>query len=271
MEEQFNLFGQSTCFSYLCNMKKYGLIGKKLGHSLSKEWFERMFLREGICDAEYQTYEMPSLKRLPQWVLQEGMRGLNVTIPYKEEIIALLEHADSVAEEIGAVNCVEVVGGKLIGHNTDAPAFARTLQPLLQPWHTRALVLGTGGASKAVAYALKQLGISHSFVSRTPQGQHRTICYAEALAQVADIYLIVNCTPVGMFPNTQASPWPITPCLSSKHLCYDLIYNPTKTRFLQEAELCGAHIANGLDMLERQAQLSWQIWSGGRPTPNSCP
>lgn len=243
-------------------MKKYGLIGKKLGHSLSKEWFERMFLHEGIHDAGYQLYEISSLEHLPQWVLQEGLLGFNVTIPYKEGVVTFLESMDSVAEEIGAANCVEVVQSKLVGHNTDAPAFAQTLQPLLQPWHTRALILGTGGASKAVAYALKRLGIDYSFVSRTPHNHPHAISYSEALAQVADTYLIVNCTPAGMFPHPEESPWPTAPRLGSKHLCYDLVYNPAKTRLLQEAERDGAHIANGLAMLERQAQLSWQIWSG---------
>jgi shikimate dehydrogenase len=148
----------------------------------------------------------------------------------------------------------------MIGHNTDAPAFAQTLQPLLHPWHSQALILGTGGASKAVAYALQQLGISFTFVSRTPEKHPHAISYAAALDCCSQTYLIVNCTPAGMFPDVDQSPWPNTPPLTERHLCYDLIYNPTKTRFLQQAKGCGASIVNGLAMLERQAQLSWQIW-----------
>lgn len=241
-------------------MKKYGLIGKKLGHSWSKKWFDEMFAHEDIHDAEYQLYEMPSVERLPQLVASEGIVGFNVTIPYKEEIIPLLDHLDEVAEAIGAVNCVEVLGNRMIGHNTDAPAFAKTLQPLLKPWHSRALILGTGGASKAVAYVLRQLNINYIFVSRSPQEHSHAISYAEALKQTANTYLIINCTPAGMYSNTENSPWPTTPTLSDKHLCYDLIYNPLKTQFLQTAESHGATVANGLPMLQQQALLSWHIW-----------
>ncbi len=250
-------------FEYICSMKKYGLIGKKLGHSWSKKWFEDMFLREGISDAGYQLYEMPSLEHLLQWVSQEGIYGFNVTIPYKEEIIPLLDHLDAEAEGVGAVNCVAVDGGRLIGHNTDAPAFAQTLQPLLHPWHTRALILGTGGGAKAVAFALKQLGIDYTFVSRTSQKHPNAISYAEASVQAASTFLIINCTPAGMFPNNDTSPWPTTPpTLSHRHLCYDLVYNPPQTHFLQQAQQSGAATANGLAMLQQQAQLSWQIWLG---------
>ena len=241
-------------------MKKYGLIGKKLGHSWSKDWFEKMFRQEGIRDAAYQLYELPTTDNLSQWVAQEGLLGFNVTIPYKQKVIPMMDGLDPEAEAIGAVNCVEVVGGRMIGHNTDAPAFAQTLQPLLHPWHSQALILGTGGASKAVAYALLQLGISFTFVSRTPEKHPHAISYAAALDCCSQTYLIVNCTPAGMFPDVDQSPWPNTPPLTERHLCYDLIYNPTKTRFLQQAKGCGASIVNGLAMLERQAQLSWQIW-----------
>ncbi len=241
-------------------MKKYGLIGKKLGHSWSKKWFDTMFDNTGINDAQYCLYEMPNLEGLPHWVAEEGLRGFNVTIPYKEEIIPLLDDMDEVVQAIGATNCVEVTEGRLVGHNTDAPAFEQTLRPLLRPWHTRALILGTGGASKAVAFTFRRLGIDYAFVSRSPQGRPNIIGYAEACRQVPDTFLIVNCTPVGMYPNTEASPWPTNQPFTSRHLCYDLIYNPAQTRFLQSAKVCGAAWAGGLAMLERQAQLSWNIW-----------
>ncbi len=242
-------------------MKKYGLIGGKLGHSWSKRWFDEMFAREGIADAEYQLYEMPSVENLRLWASQEKIRGFNVTIPYKKAVIPLLDATDEMASTIGAVNCVEVRGGRLIGHNTDAPAFTQILQPLLQPWHTHALVLGTGGASKAVAYALGELGIAYCFVSRSPQDHPNSISYAEAASRLKESYLIVNCTPVGMFPNVDVSPWSEASIFGNKHLCYDLIYNPAQTRFLQEAQRHGAATTNGLAMLERQAELSWQIWN----------
>jgi shikimate dehydrogenase len=244
-------------------MKKYGLIGKKLGHSWSKKWFDDMFQSQGI-QAQYCLYELPSLQGLRQWVATENLSGFNVTIPYKVEILPLLDLIDPAAQSIGAVNCVEVTGGLLIGHNTDAPAFAQTLSPLLAPWHTRALILGTGGASKAVAHALRQLGIEHTLVSRTPLAHPHTIGYSLALHEAAETYLIVNCTPVGMYPRCDASPWPSTPHLGHKHLCYDLIYNPAQTLFLQQAQQCHAAIQGGLDMLHRQAQLSWEIWEQTR-------
>ncbi len=242
-------------------MKKYGLIGKKLGHSWSKRWFEEMFAREGIADAEYRLYEMTSVDHLRLWASQEKVLGFNVTIPYKQDVIPLLDAMDEVAATIGAVNCVEVREGQLIGHNTDAPAFTQTLQPLLRPWHTHALILGTGGASKAVSYALGELGIAYCFVSRRPQDHPNSISYAQAVSRAAESCLIINCTPVGMSPHVDASPWPDAYCLNDKHLCYDLIYNPIQTRFLQEAESRGAATTNGLAMLERQAQLSWQFWN----------
>ena len=241
-------------------MIKYGLIGNPLGHSWSQQWFESMFAREGIDDGQYRPYERDSLAGLKVWVCDEGLEGFNVTIPYKETVIAHLDHLDPVAKSIGAVNCVERRGTQLIGHNTDAPAFASTLKPLLQPHHTAALILGSGGASKAVAYALKELGIDYVIVSRQPLQHPRAIGYDQARTLAASHTLIINATPVGMSPNVSASPWPHFDLLGSRHLCYDLIYNPPRTRFLTDAEARGAQICNGLAMLERQAQLSWDIW-----------
>ena len=241
-------------------MKKYGLIGKTLKHSWSPQWFQKMFADNGI-DAEYQLYELPALGNMHQWAKELGLSGFSVTIPYKEAIIPQLDELDPHAEAIGAVNCVKVVDGKLIGHNTDAPAFEETLHPLLQPWHTQGLILGTGGASKAVAHALKQQGIEYRFVSRKAENQPNTVSYNEAFALAKEWYLIVNTTPLGMFPNNALTPWPDTHMLGAKHLCYDLIYNPEETRFMLDSELCGANVQGGLPMLHRQAELAWAIWS----------
>ena len=239
-------------------MKQYGLIGKTLSHSWSRRWFEKMFEREGITDCRYSLYELPSVTRLREWVATNGISGFNVTIPYKEAVIPQLDEIDSVAEAVGAVNCVAVADGRLVGHNTDAPAFLETLQPLLQPYHRAALVLGSGGAAKAVAYALRQLGIEYLMVSRTPQQHPHAVSYDDAAGLAASHLLIINATPVGMYPDMDDTPWPYPHLLGERHLCYDLIYNPATTRFLHEAAANGAKTCGGLAMLERQAQLSWE-------------
>ena len=241
-------------------MKQYGLIGNPLSHSWSQRWFEQMFAREGIGYARYCLYEMPNIEGLRQWVAENDIRGFNVTIPYKEAVIPYLDELDRTATAVGAVNCVEVSAGQLIGHNTDAPAFSSTLKPLLQPHHTRALVLGTGGAAHAVVYALGELGIDFKQVSRQPEKHPGAIGYPEAARLASSHLLIVNATPVGMYPHVEETPWQDSHLLGPQHLCYDLIYNPTETRFLQEASAAGARTCCGLAMLERQALLSWNIW-----------
>ena len=241
-------------------MKRYGLIGKTLRHSWSQQWFSSMFAREGITNAEYTLYELPSVDGLKQWMLQKGINGLNVTIPYKEAVLPLLDRLDSEAQSIGAVNCIKVVDGQLEGYNTDAPAFAHSLQPLLQSWHSRALVLGTGGASKAVTHALLGLGIDCTLVSRHPELHPGAVSYTQAESLAAQCLLIVNTTPAGMFPLTDASPWTHFEVITTRHLCYDLIYNPSETLFMQQAKARGAQTIGGLDMLHRQAALSWDIW-----------
>ena len=170
-----------------------------------------------------------------------------------------MDELDETARGVGAVNCVDCREGKLKGYNTDAPAFAETLRPLLQPWHKAALVLGTGGAAKAVGFALKGLGIEYKFVSRKPVGEE--VGYDEAMELAATHLLIVNATPVGMYPATEASPWPEPQRIVERHLCYDLIYNPQETLFLRQAKRAGATVCGGLKMLQRQAELSWRVWN----------
>lgn len=244
-------------------MRRYGLIGRRLGHSYSKRWFEDMFVREGVWDAEYDLYEfdeLPEREALHHWVAEKELSGFNVTVPYKEAVVARLDELDGAAEAIGAVNCVEVRDGRLIGHNTDAPAFGETLRPLLREWHTSALVLGTGGAAKAVRYALEQRGIEAMMVSREPERHPGSVSYLEAEELVQERFVLVNATPVGMTPDEAHTPWPYNYRLGMKHLCYDLVYNPEETRFMLDAELCGAEVCNGLAMLYRQAELSWELF-----------
>ncbi|MBP5644706.1 MAG: shikimate dehydrogenase [Bacteroidales bacterium] len=246
---------------------RLGLIGNPLGHSWSQRWFEEMFRREGIEDATYDLYPLPSLDGLREWVLQEGLAGFNVTIPYKESVIPYLDGLSEEARAIGAVNCVCVRDGRLTGHNTDAPAFRETLLPRLKPWHTRALVLGTGGASKAVSHVLRGLGVEPTLVSRgrtrgyaPTKRLSRVVSYAEAADLVKSHLLVVNATPVGMYPATEATPWPYADLRTVRHLAYDLVYNPAPTLFLKQASEGGAATLGGLPMLHRQAELSWDLW-----------
>lgn len=248
-------------FLYFCiDMRKYGLIGKQLSHSWSARFFHDKFIREKISDCEYNLFPLPSLVGLREWAINLELSGFNVTTPYKTDIFAHLDHIDSEATAIGAVNCVHVLDRKLIGHNTDWKAFHDSILPLLSPQHSHALILGTGGASKAVAHAFRKLGISYLFVSRTPSNSE-TIGYDEAFRKTRKYTIIVNATPLGTSPNTDQNPWPDFSTISDKNLCYDLIYNPLQTDFLRMASLHGATICNGLEMLHRQALLSWNIWN----------
>lgn len=234
--------------------RHYALIGKHLGHSWSQRWFETMFAREGLEGHAYSLHEMPSLDGLREWVAEEHICGFNVTIPYKQAILPMLDAVSPEAETIGAVNCVVVSGGRLIGHNTDAPAFVHTM-PQKNPGNA-ALILGTGGAARAVAYALETLGIKHLYVSRQPSGD--TIGYTEAASCMQGFDILVNATPVGMWPNVDATPWPYE--LKGFRLVYDLIYNPSPTLLMRHATEAGATVMDGLAMLHRQAELSWQLW-----------
>ena len=243
-------------------MRTYGLIGNPVGHSASQQLFDNKFATNGTNNYCYKLYELSDASHLHDWVRQEQLSGFNVTLPYKEEAYKQADWLSDEAQAIGAVNVIAVEEGTglLRGYNTDAPAFEQTLLPLLQPWHTSALVLGTGGAAKAVAYTLRKLGIDCLLVSRTPR-QGQSIGYQQAEEEARQRYLIVNATPVGMSPNEALSPWQDIHLLSPRHLCYDLVYNPEETRFMLEAELAGATVKNGMEMLQLQAALSWKIWN----------
>lgn len=247
-------------------MNLYGLIGFPLGHSFSAKFFNEKFSREGI-DAEYRNFELSDIGDLMELLAEyTDIAGLNITIPYKELVIPYLTAIDSRAREIGAVNTLRLrhdSDGNLTaleGFNTDAPAFARTLAPMLPDEPLSALVLGTGGASKAVCAALGWLGIDYTTVSRTPSAAKLT--YADLTNEIIGANaLIVNTTPVGMSPNTDSCPDIPYEGLTRGHICYDLIYNPEQTLFLKKAAERGASTRNGLAMLHLQALLAWKIWN----------
>lgn len=241
-------------------MKTYALVGEKLGHSFSKAWFTSLFEREGLADHRYENLELEDLRELPAAIHRLGLKGFNVTIPYKTAILPFLTELTPAARETGAVNTVVVSDGKLIGHNTDVTGFDRSLSPLLKPWHTAALILGTGGGSKAVARVLSQKGIDYRFVSRTGDGT-AILCYERlTMLDVRNAGIIVNTTPLGMHPHPGQLPDIPYEGVDKYHLLYDLIYNPSVTRFLQEGERYGAQTINGYAMLIGQAEESWNIW-----------
>lgn len=246
-------------------MKKFGLIGYPLGHSFSKNFFNEKFHSENI-DAEYVNFEIPSIDKLPEIIASNpNLAGLNVTIPYKEKVISYLDEVDKDAAAIGAVNVIKFDRNKgklkLTGYNSDVIGFSQSIEPLLESYHNKALILGTGGASKAVNYALGQLGLSTLFVSRNKRSDN-TITYADLTPALMDEYkVIVNCTPVGMYPQADKCPEIPYECLTVRHLLYDLLYNPDTTLFMRKGSEQGAVVKNGLEMLLLQAFGAWDIWN----------
>lgn len=242
-------------------MKRFGLIGKTLKHSFSKGFFEKKFSEEGITDCSYENFELPAISEFPNLIANNpGLKGLNVTIPYKEEVLQFLNSKNEIVETIGACNCIKVVNNELRGYNTDAVAFKNSLQKYLRPHHKCALILGSGGASKAVQYALKELGIDFIIVSR--HKKENQLGYEDVGEErIQSHQIIINTTPLGMYPNVDQDPPLPYFALSSQHLLYDLTYNPPKTKFLQQGESNGAQIINGYEMLVAQAEESWRIWN----------
>lgn len=241
-------------------MDRYGIIGFPLGHSFSRAFFTEKFQKEHI-DAEYVNFEIPSAHLLPEIVRSNPhLRGLNVTLPYKEAVIPMLDSMSDEAREIGAVNVIQVREGRLKGFNSDIIGFMGSLRPLLKPWHQHALVLGTGGASRAIRVGLERLGLDWTYVSRTAAEGRLT--YAALTPEVMEHFqVIVNCSPVGMFPKVDACPDIPYHLLSPRHLLYDLVYNPEETLFLKRGAQQGATIKNGLEMLHLQALASWEFWN----------
>lgn len=247
-------------------MDLYGLIGYPLAHSFSRNFFNEKFAAEKI-DAEYRNFEIPTIDDF-LGVIESypNLRGLNVTIPYKEKVIPFLDKLDSAAAAIKAVNVVKITyeRGKtlLTGHNSDFIGFTESIKPLLAPHHRKALILGTGGASKAVDYGLHELQIETLFVSRTA-GKERSITYDKVTPELLKEYtVIVNTTPIGMFPIVDVCPDLPYEALGKEHLLYDLIYNPESTLFMKKGAQQGATVKNGLEMLLLQAYAAWDIWQG---------
>lgn len=242
-------------------MIEFGLIGRSLTHSFSERYFTKKFTDEGL-DCRYSNFELASISELPIMLANNpNLLGLSVTIPYKQEIIPYLDELSFEARSVGAVNCVKIVEGRLIGHNTDVIGFKESLLTLLNgAFPTSALILGTGGASQAVQYVLTELGIEYQLVSRDVMKGNYTYDNIEC-ETVFSHHLIINTTPIGMYPNVDVAPKIPYAYITPSHYLFDLIYNPTLTQFLDYGEQRGAHICNGEQMLKSQAEAAWQIWS----------
>lgn len=245
-------------------MKQFGLIGKHLSHSFSPSFFTDFFQKQRI-EANYASYELQEISGFTQLMKNHVFGGLNVTIPYKTEIIPFLDELDPLAEEIQAVNVISFENGKTKGYNTDVYGFQQSIKPFLTFHHERALIFGTGGASKAVAYVFKSLGIDVIFVSQTESNESNHFTYSDVNEHMINACkVIVNCTPLGMTPNVDMAPELPYEALSAEHLLIDLIYNPSETLFMKQGRANGASSMNGLSMLQHQALKSWEIWNTPR-------
>ncbi len=243
------------------NIEKYGLIGKNINYSFSKKYFSDKFEQENLPNFSYENFDISDSEL--QKIVEETLylKGLNVTIPYKESVFPFLDKINKKALAIGAVNTIKITKNqKLKGYNTDCYGFKKAIKPFLKSHHKKALILGTGGASKAVSFALRQLGIEHKFVSRNPKSEQ--LSYQDLNAETFNqFHLIINCTPLGTFPNTEEFPPLPYSFFTENHLAFDLIYNPTETLFLQKAKEFRAKTLNGSQMLVFQAEKAWEIWN----------
>jgi shikimate dehydrogenase len=242
-------------------MRLYALIGYPLTHSFSKKYFTEKFQTENINDVHFENFSFQNIQDFQLILKQQPLlKGFAITIPHKKTIIPFLHAQNAAVQSIGACNCVAIQNQKLYGFNTDVIGFQQSFQQHLQPWHTKALVLGTGGASAAVEYVLHQLQIPYTLVSRS--ANNNCITYNDLNASVLQEHkIIINCTPVGTFPNEQEAPQLPYNYLTEQHYLYDLVYNPAETLFLQKGKLQGCAIKNGYDMLTIQAEENWRIWN----------
>lgn len=243
-------------------MRKFVLIGRNIEYSFSRDYFKKKFEKEHITDATYQNFDISEISRIKTLFSNGNIIGANVTIPYKEEIIPYLDSLNKHARNIGAVNTIKVSKtNKLKGYNTDYIGFKKSLKPLLESHHKKALILGSGGASKAIAYALKKMDIPYSFVSRTKKSKDY-LGYSDLDKSIMESHqIIINTTPLGTFPNIASYPNIHYTALSKHHLLYDLTYNPAETKFMQLGQKQGCKTTNGLKMLEIQAEKAWKIWN----------
>ena len=243
-------------------MNLYGLIGYPLGHSFSKQYFTEKFEKEGLTDCNYELFPIPSIDKLPE-ILKNypELEGLNVTVPFKHLVLSYLHSVAGIPGELKACNCIKIEGGKLSGYNTDYIGFEKSFTPLLKSYHKKALLLGNGGASAAVKFILKKLKIDFDIVSRTIH-DGATLTYKDIDDKsIKQNTIIINTTPLGMYPDADGCPDIPYQFISDEHLLYDLVYNPAKTLFLQRGEERGATIKNGGEMLVLQAEESWRIWN----------
>lgn len=241
-------------------MKNFGLLGKNIDYSFSRGYFKNKFETNKL-ECSYNNFDLETIEDFEELKNTTQLSGLNVTIPYKQEVIPYLDAIDSEAQEIGAVNTIKIKNGKLTGYNTDHFGFEHSLKPHLKPHHKNALILGTGGASKAVAFALKKLGIPFEYVSRS---QSPAVKYTYELLSkkgIGEYQIIINCTPLGTFPDVTKCPQIPYDQITSNHLLFDLIYNPEETLFLKQGNKKNATTLNGLEMLSLQAEKSWEIWN----------
>jgi len=237
-------------------MRTFGLIGKSLSHSFSSSYFNEKFLKERITNTEYLNFELNDISKFPQLIKKQNLSGVNVTLPYKESIIPFLDELSEDAKRIGSVNTIQISNGKLIGHNTDVIGFKQSVIPLLSGRNT-ALILGDGGAAKAVKFVFNQLNILHKTINR-----NSSFDYSDITSQLIDYSaIIVNTTPLGMIPKIKNYPQIPYELLTEKHLLFDLIYNPKETLFLKYGRANRACTKNGLEMLQIQAETSWKIWN----------
>lgn len=242
-------------------MKLYGLIGFPLTHSFSKKYFTEKFQQTGIDNCLYENFPLENIDQIKHLLNNTDLKGLNVTIPYKEQVLPFLDEQNEVVKAIGACNCIKINNGKLKGFNTDVVGFENSIKNFLKPYHTKALIFGTGGAAKAVEYVLQKLNIDYLFVSRK-KGTPKTISYHELKVEILQEHLLlINTTPLGMYPKVDDCPDIAYDYLTPQHHLYDLVYNPEKTLFLQKGEMKGATIQNGYEMLILQAEESWRIWN----------
>jgi shikimate dehydrogenase len=242
-------------------MRQFGLIGYPLSHSFSKNYFTEKFEMDGLFNCSYENFSIASITELTALIKNNPLlEGLNITIPYKEQVLGFLYEQSEIVQKIKACNCVKISSGNLIGYNTDVVGFELSLKKQLRAYHKNALILGTGGAGKAVEYVLTKLGIQYKYVSR--EASAKNYSYTQLVPSIFEEYkLIINTTPLGMYPDVNAYPPIPYECLDERHYLFDAIYNPGKTVFLQKGEAQGAAIKNGLEMLIIQAEESWKIWN----------
>ncbi len=245
-------------------MRRFGLIGFPLSHSFSQKYFTEKFANSGVVDCVYENFALENISELAQLLNKHtDISGLNVTIPYKKQVLDFLTDASEVVTKTGACNCIKFEGNRLTGHNTDVTGFEQSLLPFLKPYHIRALVFGTGGASAAVAYVLNKLAIPFQYVSRNAAGN--TIAYQSINEKILSSHqLLINTTPLGMYPAVDDFPDIPYQYITPQHHLYDLIYNPAETKFLEKGKRQGTTTQNGLEMLILQAEESWRIWNTGK-------